>query len=237
MDLPEHFGRRKRDLFTSIVDRIQQRAVSWSTRQLYKAGKIIMLKAVLTAVPSYSMSCFQLPVSLYKRIQSIMTRFWWNGIDGKKKLCWISWTNLSLPQAEGGLGFCDIQAFNQALLAKFAWRIMTEPSCLLARILTGKYCHKGAFLRIEPAASCSHGWRSVMYGRDLLVQNLGKVIGNGLTTKIWQDNWISPTEQLRPFRPVLEDASDLRVSDLLTTDLKWNKKKIHELLPDFADKI
>ena len=76
-----------------------------------------------------------------------------------------------------------------------------------------------------------------MHGRDLLVQNLRKVTGNASTTKIWQDNWISPTEKLRPFGPVLEDASDLRVSDLLTTDLKWNKKKLHELLPDLADKI
>lgn len=84
--------------------------------------------------------------------------------------------SLSIPKAEGGLGFRDIQAFNQALLAKVAWRIVTEPSCLLARILTGKYCHKGAFLRIEPASSCSYGWRSIMHGRDLLVQNLADKI-------------------------------------------------------------
>lgn len=63
LGLPEHFGRRKRDLFTSIVDRIRQRASNWSTRFLSKAGKLTMLKAVLTAIPSYMMSCFQLPVN------------------------------------------------------------------------------------------------------------------------------------------------------------------------------
>lgn len=76
LGLPEHFGRRKKDLFTSIVDRIRQKAVSWSTRRLSKAGKLTMLKAVLSAIPTYSMSCFQLPVSLCKRIQSVLTRIW-----------------------------------------------------------------------------------------------------------------------------------------------------------------
>lgn len=75
LGLPEHFGRKKKDLFTSIVDRIRQRASNWSTRFLSRAGKLTMLKAVLTAIPTYSMSCFQLPVSLCKRIQSTLTRF------------------------------------------------------------------------------------------------------------------------------------------------------------------
>lgn len=75
---PEHFGRRKRNLFTSIVDRIRQRAASWSTKCLSKAGKLTMLKVVLSAIPTYTMSCFELPVSLCKRIQSALTRFWWD---------------------------------------------------------------------------------------------------------------------------------------------------------------
>lgn len=52
LGLPEHFGRRKKDLFTAIVDRIRQRAASWNTRFLSKAGKLTMLKAVLTAIPT-----------------------------------------------------------------------------------------------------------------------------------------------------------------------------------------
>ena len=33
LGLPEHFGRRKKDLFTSIVDSIRQRAASWSSNK------------------------------------------------------------------------------------------------------------------------------------------------------------------------------------------------------------
>lgn len=71
---------------------------------------------------------------------------------------------------------------------------------------------------------CSHGWRSVLHGRDLLKANLGKAIGNGKTTKLWKDSWISLNDHTKPIGPVPEAAMDLRVSDILTTDLKWNKK-------------
>lgn len=171
-------------MFTSVVDRVKQRAVSWSTRLLSKAGKMTMVKSVPTAIPTYTMSCFLIPVSLCKRIQSALTRFWWDGNDEKKKLCYVSWTDLSQPKAVGGLGFREIQVFNHALLAKIAWRLITSPNCLLARVLKGKYCHRGSFLDIEASASCSHGWRGIIQGRNLLRENLGKVIGNGVNTKI-----------------------------------------------------
>lgn len=141
LGLPELFGRKKKDLFSSIVDRIKQRALSWSSRLLSAAGKLIMLKSVLAAMPSYTMTCFKLPVSLCKRIQSALTRFWWDANPEKKKMCWTSWKKLARSLDEGGLGFRDIQMFNNALLAKVSWRILTTPTCLLSRVLLGKYSH------------------------------------------------------------------------------------------------
>ncbi|WZY87924.1 hypothetical protein YC2023_044659 [Brassica napus] len=75
LGLPELFGRKKRDIFASILDRIRQRIKSWTTRFLSGAGKQVLLKAVLAAMPSYAMSCFKLPASLCKQIQSLLTRF------------------------------------------------------------------------------------------------------------------------------------------------------------------
>ena len=142
MGLPELFGRKKKDLFSSIVDKIKLKAVSWSSGFLSSIGKLTMLKAVLSAIPSFPMTCFQLPVGLCDMIHSALTRFWWDSNMGKKKMCWVAWDKLTQPKGSGGLGFRDIQIFNQALLGKVAWRILTAPSSLLARTLMGKYCHK-----------------------------------------------------------------------------------------------
>ncbi|CAF1864324.1 unnamed protein product [Brassica oleracea] len=89
----------------------------------------------------------------------------------------------------GGFGFRDIQLFNQAQLAKISRRIIiTKPDCLLARTLLGKYCHNISFLKATKPSISSHGWKGILYGRDLLTQHLGKAIGDGETTKVWSDS-------------------------------------------------
>ncbi|CAL9234962.1 unnamed protein product [Arabidopsis halleri] len=104
LGLPELFGRKKKDLFSQIVDRIKQRALSWSSRFFSSAGKLTMLKSVLAAMPTYTMSCFHIPNSLCKRIQSALTRFWWDSSNGKKKMCWISWRKMTKSFKSGGTG-------------------------------------------------------------------------------------------------------------------------------------
>lgn len=90
LGLPELFGRKKRDIFASILDRIRQKINSWTTRFLSGAGKQVLLKSVLAAMPSYAMSCFKLPTSLWKQIQSLLTRFWWDANPEKRKMCWVA---------------------------------------------------------------------------------------------------------------------------------------------------
>ena len=127
----------------------------------------------------------------------------------------IAWDVLAKPKGEGGLGFRDIQDFNVAMIAKLSWRILTKPNSLLARILLGKYCHNQSFTSVACASSCSHGWRGVLKGRDLLLKHLGKTIGNGMTTGVWTNSWISTSAQTLVYGPPKEEDRDLVVSDLL----------------------
>lgn len=179
LGLPEHFGRQKRDLFASMVDMIKQKASGWSNRHLSTAGKLVMLQSVLTPVPSHAMSCFKLPVSLCKRIQSVLTRFWWDGGNGKRKMSWISWEKLTLAKGSGGLGVRDIQAFNEAFLAKISIRLLERQEGLLGRTLLSKYCPNGDLLSVTSPSGASHGWNSILAGRDLLLKKAGWLVGNG----------------------------------------------------------
>lgn len=160
-----------------------------------------MLKSVLSAIPTYAMSCFQLPVSLCKRIQYVLTRFWWDSCEGKKGMCWVSWDRLTKPKDLGGPGIRDFQLFNTALLAKQAWHIVTKPEGLLARVLVGKYCRNSPFLSVKPPKECSHGWRSILAGRDLLVLKLSSVIGDGESIRVWKDPWLNIEIPKRPYGP------------------------------------
>ncbi|CAA7053967.1 unnamed protein product [Microthlaspi erraticum] len=169
LGLPESFGRKKKDLFSLIVDRIRQRAVSYSSRRLSTAGKVILIKSVLSAIPTYSMTCFKLPVSL-------------------------------------------------------------------SRVLQGKYCKNQQFLDVPTSNSSSHGWRGVLIGRDLLVEQLGKTIGSGHNTSIWKDSWLSHTSPIRPIGPPTLQNKDAMVDSLMIGS-KWNKEKIEELFPQYLPLI
>ena len=238
LGLPEFFGRKKRDMFNLIIDRIRQRAISWSSRFLSTAGKATMLKSVLAAMPTYTMSCFKLPGSLCKRIQAALTRFWWDSSIENKKMCWISWSKLAQAKCDGGLGFRDIPCFNDALLAKISWRILLNPSCLLAKILLGKYCKDKSFLECGVSSSASHGWRGVCIGRDLLKTHLGKAIGSGKETRVWCDPWLSLTSPSSPMGPPTEAQQSMLVADLICPSTKeWIREKVQLLLPEYAREI
>jgi hypothetical protein len=47
---------------------------------------------------------------------------------------------------KGGMGFHDLQKFNQALLARQAWRLLVRPDSLCARIMKAKYYPNGTLL-------------------------------------------------------------------------------------------
>lgn len=153
---------------------------------------------MLSPIPSHAMTCFQLPVSLIKRIQSAVTRFWWDDSLGKRKMAWIAWSDLTKPKALGGLGFRDFQRYNEAALAKLSWRLFKKPDSLLGRMLKGKYYSNGDILSCEISSAASHGWRSVLVGRALLVKNLGWMVGNGKDINIWYDPLLDLSTQKCP---------------------------------------
>ena len=84
----------------------------------------------------------------------------------------------------------------------------------------------------------SHGWRSVLLGRDLLLQNLGWLVGNGESINIWDDPWLSLTSQERPMGPPNEAHVKLSVADLIDHTTKdWDVAKIQLLLPAYENSI
>lgn len=105
LGLSEQFGRRKREGFAFIVDRIKRRAISWSSKFLSRAGKMVMLLSVLSAVPSHAMSFFELPQALCDQIQSLLTRFWWDTTQDKRIMSWISWKKMAKQKKIRWAGF------------------------------------------------------------------------------------------------------------------------------------
>lgn len=104
------------------------------------------MKAVIQAIPTYTMSLFQLPQSLCRDINSIMSKFWWGHKHDDSRIAWMSWKKLGWAKEIGGLGYRDLEWFNMVLLAKQGWRLIQNPEGLAAKILKEKYIPRGNFL-------------------------------------------------------------------------------------------
>ncbi|KAH1066242.1 hypothetical protein J1N35_031229 [Gossypium stocksii] len=98
-------------------------------------GKEVLIKAVLQAILVYLMQCFELLKALCHALEGILNKFWWANGKSFKGIHWCSWRDLCYPKIFGGMGFRDLSLFNKALLAKQAWRLLTQPDCLLAKEL------------------------------------------------------------------------------------------------------
>ena len=55
----------------------------------------------------------------------------------------MNWGRMSEKKSKGGLGLRGLLEFNQALLAKQLWRIITKPDLLMNRVIKARY-FKGA---------------------------------------------------------------------------------------------
>ncbi|KAA3489773.1 reverse transcriptase [Gossypium australe] len=77
LGLPNMVGRRKKEAFQNLVDRIASGIESWSSRLLSQGRKEVFIKSILQAIPTFAMSCFLFPRVLCERIENILTRFWW----------------------------------------------------------------------------------------------------------------------------------------------------------------
>jgi hypothetical protein len=64
----------------------------------------------------------------------------------KKKIHWVNWKKTYKAKSKGGIGFKDLRAFNEALLAKQGWRLTTNPDSLVAKIFKAKYYPNSDFL-------------------------------------------------------------------------------------------
>lgn len=90
----------------------------WKEKIFLVGGKEVLIKAVGKAIPNYTMSYFKLPLKLCKEINALCANFWWGSSDSGKQIHWRSWRKLCGSKEQGGMGFKEVNLFNQAMLAK-----------------------------------------------------------------------------------------------------------------------
>lgn len=212
----------------------------WQNRFLSPGGKEVLLKAIALALPTYTMSCFLLPKTICKQIISLMSEFWWRNNRESRGMHWKCWHHLTQSKDKGGLGFKNLEDFNVALLGKQLWRLITHPDSLLCRVFKTRYFRPSDPLNATLGFRPSYAWRSMIAAQTLIKQGARVVIGNGRSTKLWEERWIgsmsasmvTSTKQVSP-QLKMRVAKAEKVCDLMTqTGREWDMELIRNIFPD-----
>ena len=76
MNIPS-IGQSRGKIFKAITERISSKLKGWKERLLSAAGREIMIKSVVQAIPTYTMGLFTDPDYLPADIQTMVSKFGW----------------------------------------------------------------------------------------------------------------------------------------------------------------
>jgi hypothetical protein len=125
LGLPILMGNSKKRAFQGIMDKVLSRIAGWRVKTLSQAGRLILIKSVAAALPSYAMSTFLLPKSLCSKLDRIFKNLWWRFPTKKtRNLSLKAWDSFCLPKDLGGLGLRKMREVNLALISKLGWKLL-----------------------------------------------------------------------------------------------------------------
>lgn len=231
LGLPTYIGRSKNRAFMFLRDKVAKRLSSWADKFISIAGREVLIKAVAQAIPTYAMSVFKLPRDFCSSLYSLILRYWWGQDMESRKIHWVSKDRLAECKKNGGLGFRDFSAFNDALLAKQVWRLKKDNTSLVARLLKARYFPNSDILEANLGCRPSFIWRSLQGAISLVKGGYRWLIGNGESVRVFEDRWLPRPYTFKPIVNLMPSCDYLRVADLIDKERgSWKESLVREVL-------
>jgi hypothetical protein len=133
LGLPLTLGANKSSLWMEVISKFKSKIVAWGGQWLNNAGKLILIKAVLSSLPLYQASFLLAPKAITEQISQLIRDFLWQGGKGNQsKFHLVSWDIVKRPKREGGLQVRDPGLANIILGGKILWQLYSNKTTLSA---------------------------------------------------------------------------------------------------------
>ena len=157
----------------------------------------------MQAIPTYSMSCFKLPIRLCHEIEAMVSKFWWGQRGTRRHIHWVKWSTMCRPKSLGGMGFQELQKFNDTMLGKQVWHLLQHQDSLFFKFFKSKFFSHGSIFHAKEK-KWSFAWKSILKGRDVIRRGLKWRIGNGYKVRIFYDALLLGSRQGKVISPITE---------------------------------
>ncbi|WVZ65335.1 hypothetical protein U9M48_014716 [Paspalum notatum var. saurae] len=169
LGVPLSTRKLSRSLEQELVDKVARRIPRWKGKLLSVAGRLVLIKSTLSAIPVHISIATCLSGWAIRAIDRLRRAFLWSGSDilgcGHSK---VAWRTLCRPVEYGGLGITDLSLLGLALRVRWSWFLRTDPDRMWADMDVSNE-------------------RAV---RDLFRVGTEVILSNGLSALFWLDNWL-----------------------------------------------
>ncbi|KAM1381510.1 hypothetical protein ACFX1T_033882 [Malus domestica] len=170
------------------------------------------------------MYIFKFPAMVCHDFDTLVADFWWGSQGAKRKTHWVSKEVLGLPKDLGGLDFRNFSEFNDALLVKQCWRLISDPTSLWARVVKARYFPNCSFWDATKGGRAYWAWTSLLVGREVIQNGSHWQIMGGHDVRVWVDRWLHSLTSGHP--EALGEVAvspNLRVNSLICHEsLEWD---------------
>jgi len=127
---------------------------------------------------------------LIKDLEVLTRKFWWGyGGDSRKVHC-VNWKKLCQAKDAGGMGFKEIEKFNDAFLAKQVWRMINNLDSLCHRVFKARLFLDCSILDAKESTTGSYARKSILSARDVIQKGMVWRIGNSQNVRIKENRWL-----------------------------------------------
>jgi hypothetical protein len=101
LGIPMHHRQLLNSEWRKVEERFEQKLSCRKAKYLSYGGKLVLLNSVLSSLPMFMMSFFELPKGVLKNLDHFRSRFFWQGSSEKHRYRLAKWDILCRPKDEG----------------------------------------------------------------------------------------------------------------------------------------
>lgn len=169
LGLPLMPGKLKHVHLQPAMDKIKARMGGWKSKLVYQSGRKVLVKTVLSAMPTYLLTVLKPPKGFLNDIDKTRRKFLWAGdqdaLGGKSK---VNWQQVCSPIDCGGLGIPCLEKFSRSLRLRWLWYEWTNP--------------EKPWIGTPPPCDDTD--------RTLFAAATRVTLGDGRKAILWESNWI-----------------------------------------------
>jgi hypothetical protein len=230
---------------------IRGRLGAWGNKFVSLGGRIVLINAVLSAIPVFYLSFMKMPVKVWKEVVKIQRSFLWGGLSKRSHTCWVKWDDICRPKKEGGLGIRDLRLVNSSLLAKWRWKLLSHEKEGWKDVIISKYGSEVIGFRnlggCRITGLASNWWRNVCTldkDSNWFAEAVVKRVGVGNRTLFWKEVWIGDLTLQDRFPRIfnISEDKDNTISslgfwerDVWRWAFNWRRALFEREVPMFAD--